>query len=135
MRDMKKLAELLADHGSFDESGGFTTKREDSPKGTYFEWPESFVEVAILNFCGCGRPESARGHVLDVLERFSKENNLWDYDETKDAAMFGTDGSMYFMFYWLSQEEYTEHGGSVPGWLTEKGIWLRDVLRLLKKEE
>jgi len=35
---------------------------------------------------------------------------------------------MYFMWYWFDKEELTEHGGSVPGWLTKKGLGMLNKL-------
>lgn len=46
-----------------------------------------------------------------------KERKRWD--ELVDH--FGGENPAYFFFYWASDRQLTEHGGAVPGWLTEKG--------------
>lgn len=38
------------------------------------------------------------------------------------------------MWYWLDNKGYTEHGGSVPGWLTEEGWKLLEDLEELMAE-
>lgn len=82
-----------------------------------------------FSFCGCGKPEDAVKHVHKALQLVSDRTELiigdgslsseeWD---KRNTELFGSEGAMYFMWYWLENQELTEHGGSVPGWLTAKG--------------
>ena len=116
------------------------------PDGSYideddctYEDAESFILSGILGFCGCGMPEDTGKYIRDVLMHVDKLANLsrgegwvdryaeWGSDGKK---IFANSGSEYFAYYVLSEKELTEHGGSVPGWLTDKG---RDVLKDLSE--
>ena len=80
-----------------------------------------------FSFCGCGCPEKALLFMRDVFhtldtkggstkeweERFKRQNEFW-----KSIP----DGLMYIIWYLLDDKGFTEHGGSVPGWLTDKGL-------------
>lgn len=82
----------------------------------------------LLGFCGCGDHESALQHVLGALRLVKKiKDDVWSkkttFDEfhVEEDAYFGNRGVKYFTWYFLSDKKLIEHGGSVPGWLTEKG--------------
>lgn len=47
-----------------------------------------------------------------------------------EQSLFGSDGAAYFMYYWMDKEGLTDHGGSVPGWLSTRG---RSVLHELDR--
>ena len=95
--------------------------------GLYHEDRESFL-CSRLNFCGCGSPEDALSFVRSSLRIVSDlKAKVWEKTETWESwdarcnALFGSDGCRYFTFYFLDHHELTEHGGAVPGWLTDKG--------------
>jgi len=94
--------------------------------------------IEALGLCGCGDHESAFDFVRGGLQliadvklgphytrnagRFDPEFEKWCDDHSKrEAAYFGSRGAMFFFYYWADDKGFTEHGGSVPGWLTEEG--------------
>jgi hypothetical protein len=82
----------------------------------------------MLGFCGCGNPDEALGYVREALQLIDNRKQLvwkdkmtyeqWAADVDK---LFPVVGSDYFMWYFLDHKGFTEHGSSVPGWLTTKG--------------
>lgn len=91
-----------------------------------------------LGFCGCGNPEAAAEFMREGMQiiadqrkgphytrnagRFDPEFEQWVKDhQARELAHFGSRGSAYFFYYWLCDKDLEEHGGSVPGWLTDTG--------------
>lgn len=70
-----------------------------------------------LGFCGCGLPEDAIDYCYQGLKRVES----LALSKSDFPNPFASEGEEYFFFYWLDKKGFTEHGGSVPGWLTEKG--------------
>jgi len=97
-------------------------------EGVSYEDAGSFLGTKILDFCGCGNPDSALEYVRDVMQNIKGK----DFDSRK------YDGKEYFVWYYLDNKELTDHGSSVPGWLTEKGEEfledLNEYLATLEKE-
>jgi hypothetical protein len=94
-----------------------------------------------LGFCGCGCPEDAFAYVLGGLRLIHNPPPLPDPRDSGEefraavdarfaayAVHHGSDGAMYFFWYWCDAEGLTDHGSSVPGWLTEKGERLLAML-------
>lgn len=105
----------------------------------YFD-AESFIEMGLFNFCGCGQPDSTREYVRNSLQLVSDIKELvWEkkmsYEDwiDKKNELFKTDEAEFFMWYWLDHKGYIEHGGSVPGWLTEDGKEILSDLNELKQ--
>jgi hypothetical protein len=77
---------------------------------------------AWLGFCGCGNPEGALQTVVDVLSLYvRREWSHEGYQQTvaREREIFGeNEGVKYLIWYWISEANLMEHGGSVPGWLT-----------------
>lgn len=103
----------------------------------------NYLATEVLGFCGCGCREAALELVLEVLELISMKRpsgyeagRAWYrevYKPAEDKAFSGAQaGLRYFVWYTLDDKEITEHGGSVPGWLTHKGMSLLADLRSLK---
>lgn len=90
-----------------------------------------------LGFCTCGNAYDNLRYIRDGLAHIDSPrpegNNEWDkwYKQwlADGIALFGNERARYFFFYWADAAELTEHGGSVPGWLTDKG---HDLLSCLK---
>jgi len=83
--------------------------------------------ITELGFCGCGRPEDALRFLRDLLAEIGREGdaeNRWK--RISDAAGGQQKPGMdYFVFYQLDHLGLTDHGGSVPGWLSDRGeAWL-----------
>ncbi len=86
-----------------------------------------------LGFCGCGAPDTALRYVRNILHAISQrcpdphtheEWLAWYRTVSRPAieALFNNDpGAEYLAYYLLDDKKLTEHGGSVPGWLTDKG--------------
>jgi hypothetical protein len=86
-----------------------------------------------LGFCGCGDPESAIkyiGAVMEIMSEFNPDNKDWGATLDKLDRIFNSEGEKYFAFYYLDNLGLSEHGGSVPGWLTNKGI---DFLAMIRE--
>lgn len=92
--------------------------------------------------CLCGNPEAVLGMLLRLLRwidtDLGKPGPNWSDVVSSWRAQFTEwcpdQGTQYFLLYWLDHhaQDLTEHGGSVPGWLTKKG---KDLLEALAREE
>lgn len=96
-------------------------------------WDQALGDV--LGFCSCGAPETALGYVLRILRVINMKHpesgglpydtfKVWydaEYRPAVDAIFHGDAGAEYLAYYLLTDKELIEHGGSVPGWLTELG--------------
>jgi len=93
--------------------------------GAYWDNAESFLCGHILGFCGCGDNEVAAKYIRSIMylinEIFADKENYKERWKELDEYFGGNAGAQYFVYYWLDQKEFTEHGSSVPGWLTPKG--------------
>lgn len=98
----------------------------------------SFFQCKILGLCGCGLPEQNLLYIRDVLRHINRLKEFHEkqisYDEWKAAGrqIMHTEQIEYFTYYVLDSLGLTEHGGSVPGWLTKKG---EDLLSDLEEYE
>ena len=84
--------------------------------------------TSLLGFCDCGAPDSAMKYVRDALQLVDdRKKKLWEgeitYEQWREyvGAVLQSEGAEYFMWYWLNEKGFTEHGVSVPGWLTPDG--------------
>jgi len=110
--------------------------------GCDFETAEDLIQTGFLGFCGCGSPdenlEYIRGALEVIADPYPKDENRtgWDawYEAHKARVIehFGNERSAYFFYYWATKNDLTEHGGSVPGWLTDKG---KHLLKLLTENK
>jgi len=100
------------------------------------ESAESLILTGIFHFCGCGFPEKCLIFLRDMLSLINTYTNgdLTEYlkNEIKTA---GTLGAACFMYYLLDQKGFTEHGGAVPGWLSDNGEGLLNDLNSLELEK
>lgn len=113
--------------------------------GCHYENAVDFIQIKLFGFCACGRPEDNLVYVRDTLrilmdsapaERDEKESfeAFWEKYREKVDSHFKSKDAEYFMWYWLDKQGYTEHGGSVPGWLTTEGRELLEDLEEMKNE-
>ena len=109
---VKRLADFEATEGGYLDPGGCWCGNA-----------ERLIHVGLLGFCGCYDPESNLEYVLAQLEAI--EEYRWKVWPGKDSLPAAT----YFFWYWCEKEDLTEHGGTVPGWLTGKGEELLGLLR------
>jgi len=99
-----------------------------TPDECHYDNEEELLQCGVFGFCGCGLPEDNLKYIRDGLHHI---NNLRLQVHTKKCTfenwkkdgieIFGNKSAEYFFYYWADTQELSEHGGSVPGWLTEKG--------------
>lgn len=75
----------------------------------------------FLGFCGCGLPDDAIDALFRYLIALSQETE--DYDPEQFDQVTTDQGVLTLLHYVMDSNKITEHGGSVPGWLTRKG-WM-----------
>lgn len=106
----------------------------ENEDGIWFETAEDFM-CDILGFCGCGLPEEAFAYIAGVMELLKNRSDMnrnmlldemgtskeCQENEKKLKDYFKSQGEEYFMWYYLDDKEFTEHGVGVPGWPTDKG--------------
>ena len=129
---VEPLRERL-EHYACADGDGYT-----GPDGCFYEDVTGLVQCGILDSCMCGRPEQNIQYVLGGFELIAEKRpnggredwDAWYQDYVKRCvAHFGNDAAEYFFWYWTDSAGYTEHGGSVPGWLTGEGEKLIGLLR------
>jgi len=98
---------------------------------------DDYILIDIFDFCGCGHTKSAVEHIIGALKLIKEKDEInkntkfedW-YEEwaEKVSNFFNHDrGAQTIMWYCFDRAGLTDHGGSVPGWLTEKGYDLIDL--------
>jgi len=101
------------------------------PTGCHWDNPQEFIQGYMFGFCCCGEPNHALSLVRDVLRHIKNvrekvyESELsfgdaWKQWEQEGKKICG-ERELYFVYYFLHLKNLTEHGGSVPGWLTDAG--------------
>lgn len=85
-----------------------------------------------IGFCGCGQPVSAFKLLRDTLLYFdsSKKDSEWWKKLDEFLGSKERPGLACWWLYWIDHVGLTEHGGSVPGWLTAKG---KEVMKAMVK--
>ena len=118
-----------------DKDGKGYTDKDDC----WHEDAEAFIQCGILGHCGCGAGGSSLKYIKNVLRliyeiqlNFEKTNSAGDKSKwNKLHSFFHSEGEEYTIYYMLDKLDLIEHGCSVPGWLTEKGIELLEDLEEL----
>jgi hypothetical protein len=121
----EKINEYERDQVFEEESQGWWQSIEDALMNKY------------TNYCTCGDPKAALIFMASVI-RFVEDKREMDTGEreTREKELFPVEGSSYFIYYALSELDLLEHGGSVPGWTTEKGIhFMEDVESVYSQDE
>lgn len=121
------------------------TNKFRQPSGEYIGEDKCNYESALdllctdtFKFCGCGHPESALQYMRDVMSHINRlKEEVWEnkitYEQWNQGGkkIFSNDGAEYFAYYILDNLELTEHGGLVPGWLSEKGLEVLEELKTI----
>jgi hypothetical protein len=81
-----------------------------------------------LGICGCGVPEEALRVYRDALRLVAMTMQTKPTKRPREALFHGDSGLEFFVWYRLDDLGLTEHGGCVPGWLTDDGKALLDAL-------
>jgi hypothetical protein len=125
--------------GHREEDGSYT-----DDEGVNYDDAEQYLETRVLGFCPCGKGTILE-YVLGSLELIDwktiqhEKNVPWDTYfklwRSKCNFFFGNEMAEDFMWHFLDREDYTDHGGSVPGWLNDKGFALRDAIRQVLEEQ
>lgn len=104
--------------------------------GCHYNTAEEFICTGILTFCGCGMPTETLQYIRDCMQLLRDKPSI-EYSEFEKRCelLFINYGAQYFMWYFLDNNKLTEHGGSVPGWLTKQGEELLDDLIELYQDE
>lgn len=132
MTPHRTTAELLAELGYTATPDGEYQNRDGVVVGADV-WD---VIHDVFGWCGCGCPDPARQIVFDVFRCvYDKEDPRWvdeipGFPRRAPAPEYAWPSVAveYFFWYWADARDLMEHGTAVPGWLTEKG---RTVLELL----
>ncbi len=109
----------------------------------FYEDAESFLQIKVFGFCVCGCPDENLIFIKNGLSHIDNkqpdgmDHHTWYENWVSEGhKIFGNEQSRYFFFYWCDKEELTDHGGSVPGWLTDKGKeLLADLIEYEKEYE
>lgn len=99
---------------------------------------EDFLQSSCLGFCCCGVPEGNLKYIKIGLQILNRDMYNWpEYGEWHKTVLdhFKSDLAADFFWYWTDKEKLSEHGGCIPGWLTEKGKELLGLLEDLNQEE
>ena len=104
------------------------------PDDCWYDSKEAVMQAAVLHFCTCGHPEDNLAYIRDGLEHIASDAPFEEW-VVAGNALFGNDRARYFFYYWANQIGLTDHGGSVPGWLTDTGEALLEVLKSLDLSE
>jgi len=126
----------LKDYAYTDEYGGGWSS---TPEGCHWDTAREMLLCSddFIGFCGCGIDgdfEYVLGGLRLINRRFDNDHdNLdawWKQHREAELKHFGHALSAQFFYKWADKAGLAEHGGSVPGWLTEKG---KTLLRLMEE--
>lgn len=117
-----------------DETEAGWYKTED---GASYDNAEDLIQNGILGFCCCGNPKMNLEYIKGALEILAE---WFPSDKSKPTisgadhmakleAYFQSDAASGFFWYWADKEKLVEHGGSLPGWPSERGYALLNLLR------
>lgn len=113
-----------------DKDGWF-----EDEDGISYQIPIDSILTGRLNFCGCGDPDAVAEYIADGLQFIKDEyyNITGRILEDRIRQVFGNEKSAQFFFQWCDSQKLTEHGSSVPGWLSKKGINMISDLSVLRE--
>lgn len=117
--------DLINDEGMYEDSRGVCFNDVAEYLHESKDW---------CGFCGCGIPEMSLRCIRDCLRLIDDlHSDKTDYDGwATERDKIASRPVMYTLWYMLDRLELTEHGGSVPGWLTDKG---HEMLKALEELE
>ena len=113
---------------------------------------QRYLAEEVFGFCGCGMPWAFLDFMLQRLDEIDLvQRECWEIaDDTSEGrarrqlwwaehkkrlnGLFRSNGEMYFFYYWADSMGLTEHGGSVPGWMDNKGALILAMLKEYKAQ-
>lgn len=116
----------------------------EDDEGCFHDSAVSFYQSYFFGFCGCGCSENNIRYIRDGLQYIEalmhgpndreERHKWWVAMQVKGDGIFGNERSKYFFYYWADTKGLTEHGGAVPGWLTNKGeMVLQDLVQIVEE--
>lgn len=96
-----------------------------------FDDLSSMIIEGCFKWCGCGDRDSAMERIhkgLKHINDWHRDDKKITWEEWRDEQKKLFNGWEYVIFYMFDERGITEHGGSVPGWLTNGGHDLLDIL-------
>lgn len=101
------------------------------------------IKTGPIGFCGCGSDDAMYllRDILKEMQRYGErkgfDKDLQKEHENKMLEIVGgnKDGVLEFIYYWLDNKGFTEHGGSIPGWLEGSGDGLLHDLEIAISDE
>lgn len=115
---MKKLSDYKK------RDNGFCDYEMD---GISYQDAEGLLVCGFLDFCGCGMPEEVLELMYEVLKNIDFDID-WDTRHKRDEELMPTDAIKYTVWNVLNNKGMLEHGSSLPGWKTEKGMEFQELL-------
>jgi hypothetical protein len=111
------------------------TKDDYLYNGLYYDDLENLLHSVYFNFCCCGNPGESLRYIYKCFKHLALRDEM-DYKDWKKKGreLFPESGSEFFMWYYFSEKGFTEHGSSVPGWLSDLGREVMSNLRIFLKE-
>ena len=107
--------------------------------GCQYDTASEYYQCEFFGLCGCGKPDENLEYIKDgltLIDNRMKRKISYEEMKAQEIAVFGSKKAAYFFYYWADKTELTEHGSSVPGWLTDKGEEvLEDLTQITKEEE
>ncbi|WOH61943.1 hypothetical protein [Bradyrhizobium sp. BWC-3-1] len=114
--------------------------------GCHYDTAADLIQCGVLEFCGCGASSESLSYVRDGLAHIDRKQTeapsyrdrdastaWWNKWQSDGLALFGNERARWFFYYWADNMGFTEHGGSVPGWLTNEGKeLLADLIEITK---
>jgi hypothetical protein len=105
-------------------------------EGVAYDSVIDFAQKGCLGLCDCGNPEQNIRYIhnmMDLLDRLNSDTRKdaieWKEFDKLSTSLAGNKISAQFFWYWLDWRELTNHGGSIPGWLTDTGHKTLQLLR------
>lgn len=121
MEELKqKQDKFTKDIESINETG------KDSQGSSWEYCTKTYIWCEVFGFCGCYDPDTSFKEVYDAMIAIDEEKQF----ELRNNSQLAT-----FIYYWLDTKSITEHGGSIPGWLTGYGKELLKEMKLVIDKE
>jgi hypothetical protein len=124
---MTDLSAFLNRRGCVLTAAGWVNQNNDVSHG-----PDAMdAVIGELGICACGRPHDALRVYRDALRLVETTMQTNPTKRQREALFHGDSGLEFFVWYRLDDLRLVEHGGCVPGWLTDDGKALLNALSAL----